>query len=59
MLMTTPLLSLGDIGAKKSNCTVARVKKMRSVAGIPQIRLTLVRSHRGLLVSGDVNGLMP
>jgi hypothetical protein len=57
--MTTPLMSLGDIGAKKSNCTVARVKKMRSVAGIPQIRLTLVRSHRGLLVSGDVNGLMP
>ena len=46
MLMTAPLLSLGDIEAKKSICTVARVKKMRSVARISQIQPALVGGHR-------------
>jgi hypothetical protein len=46
MLMTAPLLSLRDIEAKKSICTVARVKKMRSVARISQFRPTPVGGHR-------------
>jgi hypothetical protein len=46
MLMTAPLLSLGDIETKKSICTVARHKEMRSVARISQICPALVGGHR-------------
>jgi hypothetical protein len=46
MLMTAPLLSLGDIETKKSICTVARCKKMRSVAKISQIQCAPVGRHR-------------